>query len=76
MPKLNNPNLELYLIIGVFAVFVLILVIVGLCSFINEFSKELKYLNSEIRRTSGAERKRWLKRRRKLWFSILPFVKY
>ncbi len=76
MPKLNNPNLELYLLIGISAVFILALGIYGLCSFINSFSSELKYLNNEIRRTRGAERRHWIRERRRLWLSIIPFIKY
>ena len=41
-----------------------------------KFSKELRYLNMEIRRTRGAERRHYLRRRRKLWLSLIPFVKY
>ena len=40
------------------------------------FRRELKYLNDEIGRNSGQERERWIRRRRRLWLSLLPFVKY
>ena len=73
---MNGSGTELYWIIGVFAVFIVILLIIGSASFINDFSQELRYLNNEIRRTTGAERKHYLRRRRKLWLSLLPFVKY
>lgn len=42
----------------------------------NEFVTELQYLNSEIERTDGEERAYWLSRRRRLWLSLLPFIKY
>ena len=43
---------------------------------INEFLWELRYLNTEIARTSGKQRQHWLRRRRRLWLSLIPFVKY
>lgn len=75
MPE-NNPDTELYWLIGIVAVFFLILLLFGLVSFINDFSQELRYLNNEIRRTDGAERRHWIRQRRRLWLSLIPFVKY
>ena len=75
MPE-NNPDTELYWLIGIVTVFFLILLLFGLVSFINDFSRELKYLNNEIRRTEGAERRHWIRQRRRLWLSLIPFVKY
>ena len=75
MPE-NNPDTELYWLIGIVAVFFLILLLFGLVSFINDFSQELRYLNSEIRRTDGAERRHWIRQRRRLWLSLIPFVRY
>ncbi|MBQ5889859.1 MAG: hypothetical protein IIW73_02760 [Clostridia bacterium] len=51
-------------------------ILIGLIQFYNEFVAELQYLNSEIERTDGDERAYWLSRRRRLWLSLLPFVKY
>ena len=75
MPE-NNPDTELYWLVGIVAVFFLILLLFGLVSFINDFSQELRYLNSEIRRTDGAERRHWIRQRRRLWLSLIPFVRY
>ena len=75
MPE-NNPDTELYWLIGIFAVLVLLALLVKLALFINDFSQELKYINNEIHRTHGAERKHWLRERRRLWLSLIPFVKY
>ncbi len=38
------------------------------------FFRELQYLNMEISRTTGSEREYWLKERRRLWLSLIPFV--
>ena len=40
-----------------------------------QFSQQLRYLNKEIRRNRGAERKLWKRRRRRLWLSLLPFFR-
>ena len=43
--------------------------------FVN-FRKQLRDINSEIRRTYGKEKERWIEKKRKLWLSIIPFVKF
>ena len=76
MPEANNPDTALYWLIGIVAAFFLILLLFGLVSFINDFSSELRCLNNEIERTTGAERRHWIRQRRRLWLSLIPFVKY
>lgn len=78
MPGTNNPdpNIPFYWLIGIAAAFILVLLLYGLATFINDFCDELRYLNNEINRTRGAERMKWIKRRRRLWLSLIPFVKY
>lgn len=76
MPEANNPDTELYWLIGIVAAFFLFIVIGRLAMFINDFSSELRYLNNEIGRTTGAERRHWIRQRRRLWLSLIPFVKY
>lgn len=44
--------------------------------FVNDFLPELKYLNIEIRRSVGHEKRYYKRKRRRLWLSLLPFVKY
>jgi hypothetical protein len=73
---MNENDSALYLLVGLIAFGFLILLLFGFAQFINEFSQELKYLNSEIGRTSGEERRYWIRRRRQLWLSLIPFVKY
>ena len=76
MPQANNPDTELYCFLGIVAMLFLILLLFGLASFINDFSQELKYINCEIRRTDGLERRYWIRKRRRLWLSLIPFIKY
>lgn len=75
MPE-TNPDTELYWLIGIVAFIFLIAILFGLAQFFNDFSHELRYLNNEIGRTDGEERKHWIRRRRRLWLSLIPFVKY
>ena len=73
---MNETDTELYWLIGTIVVIFSVLLLVGLASFINDFSQELKYLNNEIGRTTGAERRHYIRQRRRLWLSLIPFVKY
>lgn len=75
MPE-TNPDSELYLLIGVVVVVILLPMLIGLVVFINDFSSELRYLNNEIGRTTGGERRYWKRQKRRLWLSLIPFVKY
>ena len=65
-----------WMCIVVVAAVVLASSIVALADFINDFSSELKYLNCEIARTSGDEREFWIQKRRRLWLSWVPFMRY
>lgn len=73
---INETDTVFYLLIGVIAAIFLIAILIGLVQFFNNFSQKLRYLNIEIGRTSGAERRRWIRRRRRLWLSLIPFIKY
>lgn len=57
----------LLLLIFVAAVFV---------PWLQDFRRELRYLNSEIDRTEGREQQHWIKKKKKLIRSILPFFHY
>ena len=76
MPEESNLDAGLWLLVGIVAIFFLILLIFGLVTFINDFSSELRYLNNEIGRTTGEERRHWIRQRRRLWLSLIPFVRY
>ena len=76
MTQANKPDTQLYWLIGIVAVFFLIVLIFGLVSFFIDFSKELKYINCEIQRTLGSEQRYWIRKRHKLWLSLIPFMKY
>lgn len=63
-------------LIGVIAVIVALGLIVRLAIFLHGFSRELTMLNMEINRTDGRERQYYIRRRRRLWLSLIPFVRY
>ena len=41
-----------------------------------DFVREMRILNMEISRTKGESQAFWKMRRRRLWLSLIPFVKY
>ena len=63
---------------AIFAAVTILLILLCLWAvpLIVSFRDELKYINMEIQRTEGRERAHWEKKRRKLWLSLLPFVRY
>ena len=73
---MNNINQDVVFLIAAVVLLLLFVILIGLIQFYSEFVAELQYLNSEIERTDGDERAYWLSRRRRLWLSLLPFVKY
>lgn len=69
-------NSEDYWIIWIIIAFVLLLIFIRTVCFFHDFSKELKYLNMEIARADEDEIDYYLYKRRRLWLSLIPFVKY
>ena len=72
----NSFDLVLSWIAGAFLLIVLVVLLIGLALFFNDFTQELKYINCEISRSEGERRRYWKKKRRRLLLSLLPFVKY
>lgn len=58
------------------ALLLLIFVVAVFIPWLQDFRRELRYLNSEIGRTEGREQLHWIKRKKKLIRSILPFCRY
>ncbi len=75
MPE-THTDITFYLLIGIAAVCVAIFVLIGGVLVFDDFSRELRNVNNEIKRTRGTEQKYWIRRKRKLWLSLLPFIKY
>lgn len=66
----------LSLLLGVAVVLILLGSVYAVALLVTDFSRELRYLNVEIGRTEGEEREHYLRQRRRLWLSLLPFVNY
>ena len=65
-----------YFLFGILVLLLLFGLLVWLIRFVDDFSGELRYLNTEIQRTRGTQRRYWIRRRRQLWLSLLPFFRY
>ena len=76
MPETNTTDTLLYWLAVFASPFVLALLIMGLVVYFRKFVKELQKLNRRIRDTGGSSRRHWIRRRRRLWLSLIPFVKY
>ena len=67
---------EILLIIIIVLIFVIAL-LVKISLDIQAFSKDLRYINCEIERTDGAERRHWKREKKRLWLSfIFPFLRF
>ena len=73
MPPENDPII--ILLLAIIILFLAALLLVSLVMKIKEFSLDLKYINLEIGRTTGAEQRRWKREKRRLWLSLLPFFR-
>ena len=71
MEQTQNNSFLIYLFVGVLALFLLLCFAFRM----DDFIKNLKYENMEIKRTDGKERKYWKKQRRKMWFSLILFYR-
>lgn len=65
-------------LLSILAGMVLVLVLgVGLASSLMQFRRELNYINDEIARSHHRdERDYWRRQKRRLWLSVIPFVRY
>lgn len=76
MPELNNLAPVTYWLAVILTAVLLLGFIIKLCIFINDFTVTLRYLTGEIRRTAGSERRYYIRQRRRLWLSLIPFVQF
>ena len=64
---------------GIALIIVLILLFlacVRIAIIFQAFMRELRYLNQEIARTTGRERQHYIRRKKRLFLSLIPFVRY
>ena len=70
-----NIDAGIYWFAGILILVIVIVLMIRTAMFINKFSAKLRYYNCEIYRTTGEERQYWIRRRRRLWLALIPFVK-
>lgn len=76
MPQANTFDIGFWFAVGALAALFFILFMFAMISYFIAFYDELRYLRNEINRTDGAERQYWMRQKRRLWLSLIPFVKY
>ena len=76
MSELNNLDPITYWLAVLLIAMLLLGLFIKLCIIINDFSVTLGHLTGEIRRTVGAERRYYIRQRRRLWLSLFPFVRF
>lgn len=69
-------NYTSIIVLCIIGFLILILAVTRLAMFLQWFCRELRYVEKEIDRTHGAEKEHWKKRKKRLWRSLLPFVRY
>ena len=63
------------ILIALFIGIIVFLLILRLVFRLDSLKRDIRYINMEIRRTRGSERKAWQKEKRRLWLSLIPFYK-
>ncbi len=69
MDNINFLDAAIWILAGVVA----LVLAVALIKRISDFVAQLRYLNHEIQRAHGSNRQHYLRRRRRLWLSLLLF---
>lgn len=64
------------LLIGIAIVIAVVLFMALFVPWLRDFRREMRYINMEIARNTGREREHWIKRKKRLKLSILPFFHY
>jgi len=66
-------SLFLRLLLPMALALLLFLFVLSLAFRLRPFLHQLRYLNMEIARSQGEERRYWEKQKRRLWRTLLPF---
>lgn len=68
--------MDVYGIALVIALVLLFLACIRIAIIFQAFMRELRYLNQEIARTTGREQQHYIRRKKRLFLSLIPFVRY
>ncbi len=71
-----TENSAAWAAIGLLGLILGVVFIVFAVIWLQEFRFELRNINDEINRNEGQERKYWIARKRHLWLSLIPFVRW
>lgn len=67
---------EFWVLVGLLAAVIGFGFLAAFLYWLHGFRGELRYLNNEIGRTGGSAQRYWRRQRRRLWLSVIPFVRY
>lgn len=74
-PFINDQTFIVLMVIGLCVLAVVLFV--ALAVWLPKFQRELKHVNRRIEQSrSEREKQHYIKRRRRLWLSLIPFVRY
>ena len=76
LAKLTVSPQFIKLLLGIAGVLSVTFILTVVLPWLRDFCYELRFLNMEIQRNTGREQEYWIKQRRRLWLSILPFFRY
>lgn len=72
----QNEN-AFWLLLFLAAIIVLFIWVIWFASFLNKFQRELRHINARIEQSiTERERMHYVRRRRRLFLSLIPFVPY
>lgn len=73
---ISNLDPVALILILIIALVGAIIVLTAIIIKIRNFSQELEYINCEILRSKGREKLYWQRKRKNLFLSLIPFVRY
>ncbi len=73
---MNLGDSFFYVILAIFIIIILIALLIFFVQWIIGFRTEYRYIQNEINRTYGREKKYWKGQKRRLLLSLIPFVRY
>lgn len=74
-PLIDDQTMIVIMVVGVCILAVVLFVATAV--WLPKFQRELRHLNLRIEQArSERERQHYLRRRRRLWLSLIPFVRY
>lgn len=70
--EIDSTTGTLLIVLGLFFA---IIFLISIVTKFKRFTKELRYINMEINRNTGSQKKHWQREKRRLWLLLLPFFR-